>query len=130
MKDNIFFYLKKKGDVFYLNGSLTIEEALEEMKKSGYTAIPVIDKEGCYIGSITEGDFLWYVYNENPNLKKSIKSLIRKEFMPAVSISTPMMEILRQSLKQNYVPVVDHRNIFIGIITRIVILEPLFTQFA
>ena len=63
MKDNIFFYLKKKGDVFYLNGSLTIEEALEEMKKSGYTAIPVIDKEGCYIGSITEGDFLWYVYN-------------------------------------------------------------------
>ena len=32
MKDNIFFYLKKKGDVFYLNGSLTIEEALEEMK--------------------------------------------------------------------------------------------------
>ena len=64
------------------------------------------------------------------NLKKSIKSLIRKEFMPAVSISTPMMEILRQSLKQNYVPVVDDRNIFIGIITRKVILESLFTQFA
>ncbi|MGN1276258.1 MAG: CBS domain-containing protein [Floccifex sp.] len=130
MKDNIFFYLKKKGDVFYLNSFLSIEEGLEEMKKSGFTAIPVIDKEGCYVGSITEGDFLWYMCQEDHNMKKPIKSIIRKDFMPAASITTPMSEILNQSLLQNYVPVVDDRNIFIGIITRKVILESLFAHIA
>ena len=123
MKDNIFFFLKKKGDVFYLNSSLTIKQGLEEMKKTGYTAIPVIDKEGAYIGSVTEGDFLWYVTQENVDMNKPLKTIIRKDFMPAVSISTSIPDVLQQSLKQNYVPVVDDRNIFIGIITRKAIME-------
>ncbi|MDD7281324.1 CBS domain-containing protein [Floccifex sp.] len=123
MKDNIFFFLKKKGDVFYLNSSLTIKQGLEEMKKTGYTAIPVIDKEGAYIGSVTEGDFLWYVTQENVDMDKPLKTIIRKDFMPAVSISTSIPDVLQQSLKQNYVPVVDDRNIFIGIITRKAIME-------
>lgn len=123
MQENVFFFLQTKNKVKYLYDNISVKEGLALMKKHKYTAMPIINKEGYYIGTISEGDFLWYLL-DHPDLHMSdleqmeINTLIRNDFTPAVQIGIPTEELFKQSLKQNFVPVVDDRNIFIGIVTR------------
>lgn len=122
MNQNVVFFLKFKKDLQFYYSSLSVLDALNAMKKHGFTAVPVIDQGGCYMGSVTEGDFLWFILQNgnDPDLleKTQVKQLIRKGFMPAVNIDVTLNELLETSFHQNYVPVVDDRNKFIGIVTR------------
>lgn len=101
------------------------------MKFHGYAAIPVIDREGHYVGVVTEGDFLWALYNnDNPDIKKleqtGLRSIMHKDYHP-VNASASIDEILTRAYSQNFVPVVDDRNMFIGIIRRMHIIKYLAT---
>ena len=53
---NISFFLKPKAEVSYLTEDCLVRQALYDMMQSGFTAVPVIDPKGRYIGTITEGD--------------------------------------------------------------------------
>lgn len=96
--------------------------------------MPVINIKGEYLGSVSEGDFLWFILkngqDENTLKTTLIGDLLREDFMPAVSIDLPVEELFNRSLHQNYVPVVDDRNIFIGIVTRQKILDTLLQNMA
>lgn len=123
MQENVFFFLTMKKDVTFFYDYLNLEEGLCLMRKHGYTAIPVINTKGEYIGTINEGDFLWYFIDHPETTYETIKStpikdLIRPDFTPAMMIDATVEELFDQSLKQNFVPIVDDRNIFIGIVTR------------
>lgn len=120
MEQNLFFFLTNKKHTNFLYGHLSVAEGLQLLRAHGYTALPVISREGCYQGSVTEGDFLYYLLDHpDADLETvKVKDLIRKEFMPAVSFDVDMGTLLARALEQNYVPVVDDRNVFIGIITR------------
>lgn len=122
MNQNVVFFLKFKKDLQFYYSSLSVLDALNAMKKHGFTAVPVIDQSGCYMGSVTEGDFLWFILQNgnDPALleKTQVKQLIREGFMPAVNIDVTLNELLETSFHQNYVPVVDDRNKLIGIVTR------------
>ena len=40
------------------------------MEHHGYSAIPLLDLDGKYVGTITEGDMFWYIKdNDFPSLK-------------------------------------------------------------
>ena len=125
MNENVFFFLKNKSEVKYLYGNMTIQQGLAEMDTHSYTSTPVIDENGYYIGSITEGDFLWYIYHNGKESieKDTVKSIVRKDYLSASNIETSIPDLLQKSLNQNYVPIVDDRNIFIGIVTRKSIIE-------
>lgn len=127
MLDNVFFFLKQKNDIQILHSDMRYLEALEILQNTHYTALPVIDKEGIYIGTLSEGDFLYY-HLSHEDLNVSIDKLIRKGFNPACTIDTNVAELFKQSLDQNFVPIVDDRNIFIGIVTRKTILSFLMKQ--
>lgn len=119
---NILRFLTPKIEVEYINYSSTVRQGLEKMKFHGYSAIPVIDEDGHYKGTVTEGDFLWALYNEsNPDLKKlektELKTIIRHDYQP-VKASASIDEILTRAYSQNFVPVIDDRGVFIGIIKR------------
>ena len=58
---NLMTLLKPKGEIEYLHKEDTLRQGLERMRIYGYTALPVIDEDGCYAGSVNEGDFLWYM---------------------------------------------------------------------
>lgn len=108
-------------------------DGLRIFRNHGYTATPVIDFYGHYLGSITEGDFLYYMADHPHFLEEDLETveigdLIRKEFMPAVPFNVSMNELFERSLEQNYVPVVDDRNIFIGIVTRKAIISYLMKE--
>ncbi len=124
---NIAFFLLPKAQVAYLQEDYTIRQALEKMRIHGYTAIPVLDEKGHYIGTVSEGDFLWYIVadkylKEDTNMKSMEQDLLRdvlkKDKNPAVNITTSIEDLLARTLRQNFVPVVDDKGSFIGIVTR------------
>ncbi len=127
MNENVVFFLKFKKDLQFYYESLSLSEALNLMKKHGFTAVPVINAAGEYVGSVSEGDFLWYILGHGSDASvlsnTTVKDLIRPNFMPAVNINIELDDLLNQSLHQNYVPVVDDRDIFIGIVTRQTLLK-------
>ena len=120
---NALFLLKSKATVALIYDNNTLRQGLEKMRIHGYTAIPVINSQGDYIGSISEGDFLWYMVNENTTDIKDLEdttviNILRPGWNPAVRVDVSMEELLDRAMNQNFVPVVDDRNKFIGIITR------------
>lgn len=123
MIQNVFFFLKNKGEVKYLYDNVSLSEGLKLMNTHGFTAMPVINRDGVYKGNVSEGDFLWYLLKHPETTKEDldtilVKQLIRKDYMPAATFNIDMKTLIEKSLEQNYVPIVDDRNIFIGIVTR------------
>ena len=122
---NALFLLKSKATVSVCYDDNTVRRGMENLRDSGYTAIPVITRSGDYVGCINEGDFLWFLY-DHPDVKPEsirIRSLLRVGWNPAVTVDVTMDELMKRAANQNFVPVVDDRNKFIGIITRRDILE-------
>lgn len=122
---NVLMLLSPKSEAKYLLDTYTLRQGLEVMRKYGYTALPVIDKNGSYVGAVSEGDFLWYIVNSNGDgnvlfncENERIKTIIRPELAPAVNVNVDMMTLVDQAMRQNFVPVVDDRGTFIGIVTR------------
>lgn len=124
---NIASFLSPKVEVTYLYDHMTVRQGLEKMRRSGYTAVPVIDREDRYVGVISEGDFLWNILSRNDDLtdvtmKKledmTIRDMIQMGKVKPVCIDTNMEQLLGQAQNQNFVPVIDDRSVFIGIITR------------
>ncbi len=120
---NILMLLKPKSTVKYIFDTNTLRQGIEKMRAHGYTAIPVIDEDGKYIGTVSEGDFLYYLLDLRNNKlnekeKHIVRDIIRRDFNPAVRIDVSMDEVLRRAESQNFVPVVDDWGTFIGIVTR------------
>ena len=120
---NILFLLKQKEDVAHVEETDTMRQVLEKMEHHGYTAIPLLSVEGKYIGTITEGDLLWFLKDRNfPDLKlledMPITSIERRRDNKAVKIDESMENLFDKVMNQNFVPVVDDKKVFIGIVTR------------
>ena len=111
---NILFLLTPKEKVSHIFNDDTLRQVVEKMEFHGYSAIPLLDKEGKYIGTITEGDLLWYLKDHDI----PITDIERKRDNNAVNIQVSMEELFEKATNQNFVPVVDDNNVFIGIITR------------
>ena len=112
---NIAFLLTPKSEVIYEYIDATMRQVIERMEHHGYTAIPLIDKHGKYVGTLTEGDLLWKLKNTE-NVKVSDIDIRIKH--KSVSINADVESIIRLATTQNFVPVVDDEGIFIGIIKR------------
>lgn len=121
---NIFFLLKPKAVVSYIYDDNSIRQGLEKLRAHKFTAIPVIKKDGTYVGTVSEGDFLWHIVDQNKydGIKseedKMVSDLIKNDRNPPVKSNATMDELLLRVMRQNFVPVIDDRNIFIGIVTR------------
>ncbi len=120
---NILFFLTPKEDVAHVDEDDTMRQVLEKMEHHGYTAIPLLSREGKYIGTITEGDLLWFLKDRNfPDLKlledMPITSIQRRRDNEAVKIDESMEDLFGKVMNQNFVPVVDDKRVFIGIVTR------------
>ena len=120
---NVLFFLMPKDDVAYIYENSNLKETLEKMEQFRYTVIPVLKRSGEYMGAITEGDLLWAIKNEfHWDVQKAssvpVAKLPRHSEYKAVNISTDVEDLIAKSLDQNFVPVVDDRGMFIGIVTR------------
>jgi len=129
-KMNLFNYFTPKADTFFLRSDSTIRQAIEKFDYHKFTVVPLIDKDGIYISTISEGDILRYIKNEaNFNINDAENVSLEKieKYRPyrACKSSDSLEEILMLALEQNFVPVVDDRGAYIGIIKRKTILSKL-----
>lgn len=117
---NISFFLKPKVEVSYLYDDCPVRQALDDMLKSGFTAIPVIDHKGYYVGTIGEGDFLRLLLRKKPEEidRMTVGQVERRVKHRTVSIDARMEDLVDLVTEQNFVPVADGRDMFIGIVTR------------
>lgn len=130
---NILFFLTPKADCAHLQDDESVREALLRMERSGYAALPILSRDGQYRGTLTEGDLLWGLKNQcDMNIKTAeqlnIMELARRRDNAPVQVTTQIQDLLDKALDQNFVPVVDDRGSFIGIITRKSILQYLQTR--
>jgi CBS domain-containing protein len=125
---NIAFFVIPKKDVVYMPLSSTMRQAMEKMEYHRYTAVPLVDDHGKYAGTITEGDFLWKIKN-TPGFtfadseRIMIKDITRRIINNPVYINAQIQDLLSLSITQNFVPVVDDSDVFIGIVRRREIIE-------
>lgn len=122
---NILLLLVPKRQLKYLDANSTARQGLEKMRYYGYTAIPVIDEiNGKYVGTISEGNFLWNIVDsgeQHPLYRlEDIKltDLMDNSRYKAVNVETTLDELVTRIMNQNFVPVVDDRHVFMGIVTR------------
>lgn len=121
---NILFFLTPKSEVDYIYDDDTLGQTLEKMEHNKYTAIPIINHEdGTYVGTITEGDLLWdmkerYDFGLGDAEDEPILSIKRKKDNEPVEADADVEDIISKVMHQNFVPVIDDSECFIGIITR------------
>jgi len=120
---NVLFFLTPKSEVAHLHDDWTLRQGIEKLERSGYTAVPLIDRQGKYIGTVSEGDILRILkkrYDMNLRAAEgvSILAVERKVDIHPVSVDATMEDLVRMAMNQNFVPVIDDRKRFIGIITR------------
>lgn len=120
---NILFFLTPKSEVEYIYEDYTMRQTLEKMEYHRYSSIPIINREGKYVGTLTEGDLLWTLKNDFLLDLKGVEDIPittikrRKDNAP-VSIEANIEDLISKSMNQNFVPVIDDNETFIGIIKR------------
>ena len=118
---NVLFFLKPKQEVCVLHKSYTLRQGIEKMRQYGFAAVPVIDDEGKYCGIVTEGDLLRQVLQHESKAEWEqipLRDAMRTDVKKPVNVMADMDELLSVAVNQNFVPVVDDRGMFIGIVTR------------
>ncbi len=119
----IAFFLTPKAEVAWVPATSTIRQAIERMENNSYTAVPVLTAEGGYDSTLTEGDILWFM-KQHPEVSFSdtehmrLDMVTRRMFLRSVDINADIEELLSLAIDQNFVPVVDGRGAFIGIVRR------------
>ncbi len=129
---NVAFFLVPKSRVAYLTEGSSFRQGMEKLRRHGYTAIPVISREGKYLGSINEGDFLWNIMTmgslDPRDLEQARIDDIISDRTPPVRVTASVEDLQDRLLDQNFVPVVDDRDMFMGIVTRRAVLAYLMDK--
>ena len=129
---NFLFFLLPKANCAYIDESFSLRQTLEKMEYHHYSSIPLLSKDGKYIGTVSEGDLLWFIKDHDMSLldseKISIKDIKRQRDIKAISINNDMNDLVNLILNQNFVPIVDDNQIFIGIVRRSSVINYLVEQ--
>lgn len=131
---NVLFFLTPKIELEYVYDDFTVRQIMEKMNKHRYSVIPVLKENGEYLASISDGDLLRLIHDCNFN-KKVAENIEFKEiplYRPyeALSIDATIEELFEAATKQNFIPIVDDRNMFIGIVKRRDIILAAFKKVA
>lgn len=118
---NLAFFLTPLADVAWMLDDTTVDQAIAAMREHRYTAVPLIDQERHYVGTITAADLLSWIGGDGSR-ESSVAEVPRRSTNQAVSIDTDVRGILALAAEQNFVPVIDSRAVLMGIVTRKAIL--------
>ena len=126
--NNILFFLLPKAMCAFVYDDYTIRQALEKMEAAGFAALPILNRRGEYRGTLTEGDLMWALKNmcyldiRQAEAHRITEIARRRDNIP-VRVTTNMHDLVERATEQNFVPVVDDKDAFIGIVTRGAIIK-------
>lgn len=130
---NVLFFLTPKSQIKYVDSSMSIRQVLEVIEHYRFTTIPLLSKDGKYIGTITEGDLLFYV-KDHPfknisefNNVNILEVKRHRDYLP-INSNHDMVDLIVTAVNENFVPVLDDLGYFIGIVTRKSIINYLYLE--
>lgn len=134
MTKSILRFMIPKSLVEYITVDSTMRQALEKMNFHRYTAIPVIDKDGKYVGTLRNDDLFNYFMKSGSFDKEMaevvpITNILSRSYGKPLLHSANMRDLIEGVKEHNFVPIVDDRGCFIGIILRREVLNYLLTYF-
>jgi CBS domain-containing protein len=120
---NILRFMIPKSLVLCINKSSTVRQALEKMRYHRYVAVPVIDDEGMYVGTLRNDDLFKYfldngTFDSRAAERDSVMSILDLGYSKPLYHNASVAELIDNVKEHNFVPVVDDRGCFIGIILR------------
>lgn len=128
---NVAFFLTPKEEVVWIPARASMRQALERMEHHRYSAVPLLDDEGLYVGTLTEGDLLWKMKGERLTLEDAehvpVVEVPRRSAHRAVRIDALITALFHAAIEQNFVPVIDDRGVFVGLVRRRTIIEYLIS---
>lgn len=130
---NILFFLTPKSQVKFIDDTMSVRQALEVMDYYRYSTIPLLTKDGKLVGTISEGDLLFYLKNHpfkelsDFDNHKVLEVKRHKDYLP-IKVDIEMSDLISNAVNQNFVPVIDDQMNFIGIVTRKSIINYLYLQ--
>lgn len=127
---DILFFTIPKHKVIYAFDDLNVKEVYDLMEENHFTAIPVVSREGKYVGTITEGDILRFIMNNDFTRSKAevskISEVHRLRDLEPITEDAKIPDLILKATNQNFVPIVDNEGTFVGIVTRKEILNYFF----
>ena len=126
--NNILFFLTPKAMCSFLYDDFTLRQAMEKMESAGYASLPILNRRGEYRGTLTEGDLLWAIKNmcyldlRQAEAHRIMEISRRRDNIP-VRVTTSMRDLVARASSQNFVPGVDDKDTFIGIVPRSAIIK-------
>jgi CBS domain-containing protein len=131
---NILYFIHPKDEVSFLTSSEKLGEAVLRMRENRFTAIPVITKKGEYFGTVSDGDFLHFILLHGRTDEAflngyTVADIVDKSKNPPAKVGSTLPAVMLQITDQNFVPVIDDRGMFIGIITRRDIIKHFYNKF-
>ena len=130
---NVLFFLTPKSQVKFIDDTMSVRQALEVMDYYRYSTIPLLTKHGKLVGTISEGDLLFYLKNHpfkelsDFDDHKVLEVKRHKDYLP-IKVDIEMSDLISNAVNQNFVPVIDDQMNFIGIVTRKSIINYLYLQ--
>jgi CBS domain-containing protein len=128
---NIISFIKPKNEVVLLYDDMTVEETIEIMEKHRFATIPILSRDGSYVGTLSEGDLLWEIknidcYQIEKTRSRLVSQVKRLRDYGAINYNSSINMLIAKAADENFVPIVDDSNQFIGIITRKTLLNYFF----
>ncbi|MBP5308975.1 MAG: CBS domain-containing protein [Clostridia bacterium] len=128
---DIFQFLTVKKNTYYVNADSTIRQALEKFDYHKFSVVSILDKNGVFVSTVSEGDILRYIKNHARFDITAAENVLVKDiekYRPykPVTLSASMDEVLSVIMDQNFVPVTDDRGVYSGIIKRKTLIEYLY----
>ena len=121
--ENIIHLITPKKATYFLDENSTVRQALEKFDAHKFTTIPLLDENGKYKGTLSEGDILRFIKN-NCNFDIKIAETVKISDIPhyrpykSMRVDATFDEIYVLSLEQNFVPITDDYDTYIGIVKR------------
>lgn len=121
--ENIIHLITPKKATYFLDENSTVRQALEKFDAHKFTTIPLLDENGKYKGTLSEGDILRFIKN-NCNFDIKIAETVKISDIPhyrpykSMRVDATFDEIYVLSLEQNFIPITDDYDTYIGIVKR------------
>lgn len=120
---NLFELFTPKAETFYLTEDMSVRQAMEKFEAHKFSTVPIIATDGTYLTTISQGDILRYIKHRNHfdiNTMSRVNIMEIERYRPyePCAHTLGMDDVLRLGLQQSFIPIVDDRQMYIGIVKR------------
>ncbi len=130
---NILRFMIPKSLSVHISSDSTVRQAVEKMRYHRYAALPVLDPEGRYVGTVRNDEILDLLFDgklaKRGAEKISVLEALDEDSSRPLLHSASFEELFERVREHNFVPVVDDRGCFIGIILRREVMNFLWNKY-